>query len=130
MLQSNNRNYWKNAEIIRKKNFNTVPVIDGTQGDAAIADLFKDKYSILYNCNCRSKLVSQLTNGQLNSKCDDTRRTLVCTGLLGKQGNQHHITGYGNESQQCLQSETVNNFGPIVFYDTSCSKYSTYSDAQ
>ena len=49
MLQSNNRNYWKNAEIIRKKNFNTVPVIDGTQGDAAIADLFKDKYSILYN---------------------------------------------------------------------------------
>ena len=25
MLQSNNRNYWKNAEIIRKKNFNTVP---------------------------------------------------------------------------------------------------------
>ena len=49
-------------------------------------------------CNCRSKLVSQLTNGQLNSKCDDTRRTLVCTGLLGKQGNQHHITGYGNES--------------------------------
>ena len=59
-------------------------------------------------CNCRSKLVSQLTNGQLKSKCDDTRRTLVCTGLLGKQGNQHHITGYGNESQQCLQSETVN----------------------
>ena len=49
MLQSNNRNYWKNAEIIRKKNFNTVPVIDGTQGDAAIADLFKDKYPILYN---------------------------------------------------------------------------------
>ena len=24
-------------------------------------------------CNCRSKLVSQLTNGQLNSKCDDTK---------------------------------------------------------
>ena len=49
MLQSNNRKYWKNAEIIRKKNFNTILVIDGTQGDAAIADLFKDKYSILYN---------------------------------------------------------------------------------
>ena len=49
MLQSNNRNYWENAEIIRKKNFNTVSVIDGTQGDAAIADLFKDNYSILYN---------------------------------------------------------------------------------
>ena len=49
MLQSNNRNYWENAEIIRKKNFNTVTVIDGTQGDAATADLFKDEYSILYN---------------------------------------------------------------------------------
>ena len=49
MLQSNNRNYWKNAEIIRKKKFNIVQVIDGTQGDAAIADLFKDKYSTLYN---------------------------------------------------------------------------------
>ena len=49
MLQSNNRNYWKNVEIIRKKSFNTVQVIDGTQGDAAIADLFKDTYSILYN---------------------------------------------------------------------------------
>ena len=49
MIQSNNRNYWKNAEIMRKKNFNTVSVIDGTQGDAAIADLFKDTYSILCN---------------------------------------------------------------------------------
>ena len=68
-----------------------------------ISDSIHDRH-----CYCRSKLVSQLTNGQFNSKCDDTRRTLVCTGLLGKQGNQHHITGYGNESQQCLQSETVN----------------------
>ena len=24
-------------------------------------------------CNCRSKLVSQLTNGQFNSKCEDTK---------------------------------------------------------
>ena len=43
MLQSNNRNYWKNAENIRKKNFNTVLVIDRTQGDATIADIIKDK---------------------------------------------------------------------------------------
>ena len=26
-----------------------------------------------YDCNCRSKLVSQLTNGQLNSNCDDKK---------------------------------------------------------
>ena len=35
MLQSNNRNYWKKTEIIQRKNFNTVPVID-----EAIADFF------------------------------------------------------------------------------------------
>ena len=46
MLQSNSRNYWKNAEIIRKKNFNTVPVIEGTQGDAAIPDLFKETLQV------------------------------------------------------------------------------------
>ena len=49
LLQSNNRNYWKNDEIICKKNFNIVPVIDGTQGDTAIADRFTDTYSLLYN---------------------------------------------------------------------------------
>ena len=50
MLQSNNRNYWKNAEIIRKKKFKTVPVIDGTQGDAAIAGLLRIRaLYLLYN---------------------------------------------------------------------------------
>ena len=50
MLQSNNRNYWKNAEIIRKKKFKTVPVIDGTQGDAAIAGLLRiSALYLLYN---------------------------------------------------------------------------------
>ena len=43
------RNYWKSVAVIRKKNYNTVPVIDNTRGDAAIADLFKDKYVTLYN---------------------------------------------------------------------------------
>ena len=39
MVQSNSRNYLRNTKIIPKKNFNTVLVIDRTQGDAAIADL-------------------------------------------------------------------------------------------
>ena len=39
MVQSNSRNYLRNTKIIQKKNFNTVLVIDRTQGDAAIADL-------------------------------------------------------------------------------------------
>ena len=59
-------------------------------------------------CNCRSKLVSQLTNGQLNSKCDDTKAYVDLYRFIKKTGNQHHITVYGNESQQCLQSKTVN----------------------
>ena len=33
----------------RKKNYNTVPVIDNTRGDAAIADRFIDEYATHYN---------------------------------------------------------------------------------
>ena len=67
-------NYWKNAEIIRKKNFNTVPVIDGTQGDAANADLFKDKYSILYNSVPSSSeamdYLHERTRHAIETQCD------------------------------------------------------------
>ena len=35
--------------VIRKKNYNNVPIIDNTRGDVAIADLFKDKYATLFN---------------------------------------------------------------------------------
>ena len=47
ILKQNNNQY--NNNVLYGKLFNTVPVIDGTRGYAAIADLFKDKYSILYN---------------------------------------------------------------------------------
>ena len=76
MLQTNNRNYWENAEIIRKKNFNTVPVIDGTQGDAAIADLFKDEYSILYNsvssstCSDSMDALHERIRHAIETQCD------------------------------------------------------------
>ena len=49
LFQSSKRNYWKSVAVIREKNYNTVPVIDNTRGDAAIADRFKDKYATLYN---------------------------------------------------------------------------------
>ena len=48
LFQSSKRNYWKSIVVIRKKNYNTVPVIDNTRGDVAIAELFKDKYATLY----------------------------------------------------------------------------------
>ena len=61
-------------EIIRKKNFNIVPVIDGTQGDAAIADLFKDKYSILYNSVSSSSdsidALHERTRHAIETQCD------------------------------------------------------------
>ena len=49
LFQSSKRNYWKRVSVIRKKNYNTVPVIDNTRGDAAIAYLFDDIYVTLYN---------------------------------------------------------------------------------
>ena len=41
--------------------------------------------SVVY-CNCRSKLVSQLTNGQLNSKCDDTKAYVDLYRFIKKTG--------------------------------------------
>ena len=49
LFQSSKKNYWKIVAVIRKQNYNTVPIINNTRGDAAIADLFKDKYATLYN---------------------------------------------------------------------------------
>ena len=43
----------------------------------------KNKYCY---CNCRSKHVSQLTNGQLNSKCDDTKAYVDLYRFIMKTG--------------------------------------------
>ena len=37
-------------------------------------------------CNCRSKLVSQLSNGQLNSMCDDTKAYVDLYRFIMKTG--------------------------------------------
>ena len=34
---------------MRKNNYNTITVIDSIQGDATVANLFEDKYTLLYN---------------------------------------------------------------------------------
>ena len=38
------------------------------------------------DCNCRSKLVSQLTNGQFNSRCDDTKAYVDLYRFIMKTG--------------------------------------------
>ena len=51
-----------------------------SQGEGVISCLL-----VVY-CNCRSKLVSKLTNGQLNSKCDDTKAYVGLYRFIMKTG--------------------------------------------
>ena len=74
LFQSSKKNYWESVAIIRKKNYNTVPIIDITRGDAAIADLFKDKYVTLYNSVSSSsnsmKALHERIRVKITSQCD------------------------------------------------------------
>ena len=73
LFQSSKRNYWKSVAVIREKNYNTVPVIDNTRGDAAIADRFKDKYATLYNSVSSSnsmKALQERIRDKIASQCD------------------------------------------------------------
>ena len=47
-FQSNKRNYWKSVAVIRKKNYNTVLVIDNTRSHAAIVDILKKLNTLHY----------------------------------------------------------------------------------
>ena len=74
LFQSSKRNCWRSIAVIRKKNYNTVPVIDNTRGDVAIAELFKDKYATLYNSVSSSsnsmKALHERIRGKIASQCD------------------------------------------------------------
>ena len=74
LFQSSKRNYWKSFVVICKKNYNTVPVIDNTRSDAAIADLFKDKYATLYNSvssfSNSMKALHERIRSKIASQCD------------------------------------------------------------
>ena len=74
LFQSSKRNYWKSIAVIRKQNYNTVPVIDNTRGDVAIAELFKDKYATLYNSVSSSsnsmKALHERIRDKIVSQCD------------------------------------------------------------
>ena len=45
-----------------------------------------EKILLKEKCNCRSKLVSQLTNGQFNSRCDDTKAYVDLYRFIMKTG--------------------------------------------
>ena len=74
LFQSSKKSYWKSVAVIRKENYNTVLVIDNTRGEAAIADLFKDKYATLYNSVSSSsnsmKVLHERIRGKFASQCD------------------------------------------------------------
>ena len=48
-MTSKNRNYWKSARAVRKNRYNNTPVVDGIHGNSEIANVFKSKFSALYN---------------------------------------------------------------------------------
>ena len=74
LFKSSKKDYWKSVAVIRKKNYNTVPIIDNTRGDAAIADLFKDKYATLYNSVSSSsnsmKALHERIQVKITSQCN------------------------------------------------------------
>ena len=49
MLRKSPATYWKSTRAIRKNNYNSTQVVDGTSGDANIANLFRGKYVSLFN---------------------------------------------------------------------------------
>ena len=68
LFQFSKRNYWKSVAVISNKNYNTVPIIDNIRGDVAIADLFKDKYTTLYNSVSSSGNSMQALSGKIRGK--------------------------------------------------------------
>ena len=74
LFKSSKKDYWKSAAVIRKKNYNTVPIIDNTRSDATIADLFKDKYATLYNSVSSSsnsmKALHERIQVKITSQCN------------------------------------------------------------
>ena len=54
--------------------------------DQDFYDYDNDEFGKGIHCSCRSKLVSQLTNGQLNSRCDDTRAYVDLYRFIMKTG--------------------------------------------
>ena len=49
MLRNSPTTYWKSTRAIWKTNYNSTQVVDGTPGDAIIANLFGGKYVSLFN---------------------------------------------------------------------------------
>ena len=81
LFQSSKKNYGKSVAVIRKKNYNTVPIINNTRSDAAIADLFKDKYATLYNSVSSYSNSMQAQHERIRSKIASQCNTCINPSL-------------------------------------------------
>ena len=49
MLRNSSTTYWKSTHAIRKRNYNTTQMVDGTSGDSNTVNIFRRKYKSLFN---------------------------------------------------------------------------------
>ena len=49
ILRNSSTTYWKSTRAIRKHNYNTTQMVDGTSGDSSIANIFLRKYKSSFN---------------------------------------------------------------------------------
>ena len=74
MLRNKPTTYWKSKRAIRKNNYNSTQIVDGTSGDANIANLFRCKYGSLFNSveSTEDELteLNEHIKSAIASKCD------------------------------------------------------------
>ena len=88
MLRNSPTTYWKSTRAIRKNNYNSTQVVDGTSGDANIANLFRGKYVSLFNSveSTDDELteLNEHIKPAIASKCD-------CSDTTGDKNHCHEI---------------------------------------
>ena len=79
---------WKSTRAIRKNNYSSTQVVDGTSGDANIANLFRGKYVSLFNSveSTDDELteLNEHIKSAIASKCD-------CPDTTGDKNHCHEI---------------------------------------
>ena len=79
MLRNSSATYWKSNRAIRKHNYNTTQMVDGTSGDSNIANIFQRKYKSLFNSVGSSDEeiadLSQCIQSAVTAECECTIKT-------------------------------------------------------
>ena len=86
MLRNSPITYWKSTRAIRKINYNSTQVVDGTSGDATIANFFRGKYVSLSNSveSTDDELTELDEQSEIASKSD-------CPDTTGDENHYHEI---------------------------------------